>query len=85
MVDAAHPLPRGRCPLDAVVERARPEHRRHPGHEDRGSHPGSATVGHDDERNGGDQRAVERPLVRDAAQPRPGQRFGGDLSHRRGV
>ena len=71
VIEAAHPLARRRpSPVDAVIERTRPEQRRKRGSVDRGGQGRLAVGRGPDQDRPGDERAEEGPLVRDAAQPR---------------
>ena len=74
VVDPPHPEPGARPPADAVVERARGEHRSHGAREGRRADRRAATVGADDEERPGDERDAEADLVQDAAQQRPHER-----------
>ena len=70
MVDAAHPGPRARAPGDAVVERARTEHRDDRAGEDRGCDAAAAAFGVRDEQRADHERDHERALMERPAKER---------------
>ena len=77
VVDPPHPESGARPPADAVVERARGEHRGHGAREGGGADRGAATVGADDQERPDDQSGAEADLVRTPRKQRPRERGVG--------